>query len=159
VLERREEPKSGPEHGSGTTIDRGLFWQAKIKFTHTLVAKLNGEQSCARGADYGGMCSSHGIKNRSERTEFLQPAAVAFQVVAIEHNRDIGQLVLVTRHRTRDRLAQMRQDDIIGADAGSNWRVKLSSPQDVPGLCRAGHEGQTRTQWKWSTRMEGFRRV
>jgi len=77
----------------------------------------------------------------------------------MKHNRDIGQLMLVTRHRARDRLTQIRQDGIIGADAGSNWRVKLASAQDFPGLCRAGHAGQTRAQGNGQRGLRVSRRV
>jgi len=67
------------------------------------------------------MCGSDRIKDRGERAETLQPATLAFEVVALEHNRDVGEFVLMMRHRTRYRLAQLRQDCIIGADARPHW--------------------------------------
>jgi hypothetical protein len=146
AFESREESESGPQHGSGTRIKGCLFGEAETKVTHLPGAELDGEQSCSTGSDHAGMGGAHRVEDCSEGMEFLQPAAIAFEIVTLKHNRDIGECMLMTRHGTSDGLAEFREDDVLDADGCADRGIELASTQDFPRLCRTGHEDQTKTQ-------------
>ena len=89
------------------------------------------------------MSCADGIENRSERTKFIEFALIAFQILAVQHDRYISQFVLVARHRTRNRLAEFRKHDVCGLQTSPNRRIEFASSQDFAGLGGVGHEVQT----------------
>jgi hypothetical protein len=83
---------------------------------------------------------AHRIEDGSKRREFVEFAAIAFPVMAVQHDGYVGKLMLVPGDRAGNRLAQFREHNVIPAHASLNWRVEFSTAQELAGLGRLGHE-------------------
>jgi hypothetical protein len=76
--------------------------------------------------------------------------------MAVQHNGYVGEFMLVPGHRASHRLAQFRKHNVIRAQASLNWRVELSTAQDLAGLGRLGHECSDVVGKEWSTTVLCF---
>ena len=74
------------------------------------------------------------IEDGGERPQFIELAAIAFQVVAVQHDCDVGQFVLVPGHAARAGLPQFGKQHVAGAQACLDGGVELSSAQQLAGV-------------------------
>ena len=142
-LESGEQPESGPEYGSDAAITGGSLGESEVQSAQILLKKLDGEQGRPCRADDRGMSCADEIENRSKRTKFIEFGLIAFQILAVQHDRYVSQFVLMARHRTRNRLAEFRKHDLCGMQTSPNRRIEFASSQDFAGLGGVGHEVQT----------------
>jgi hypothetical protein len=73
------------------------------------------------------MGDTHGIEDRSERTEFVQSSAISFQVVAMQHDGHVCQFVLVPRHCPRNGLAEFGEHNISRTQARPDWGIEFAA--------------------------------
>ena len=142
-LESGEEPESGPEYSSDAAVTDGSLGESEVQSAQILPKKLDGEQGRPCRPDDRGMSCADGIENRSERTKFIEFALIAFQILAVQHDRYVSQFVLMARHRTRNRLAEFRKHYVCGIQTSPNRRIEFASSQDFAGRGGVGHEVQT----------------
>ena len=81
---------AGPEEGSEAAIASRAVRHSQVDGAHGLAAKFNGEEPGSSRANLGGMSGADGIEGGCERMQFVEVAAISFQVVALEHDRDVG---------------------------------------------------------------------
>lgn len=94
-LERGVQAKAGPEHISGAAIERSVPGQPNVQMPQVRFAQLNGEKRRAAGSNQSRMCGSRRIENGGKRPQLIESAAVAFEIIALEHHRDIGEFMLM----------------------------------------------------------------
>jgi hypothetical protein len=102
------------------------------------------------------VCHAHRIEDCGQRREFIELATISLPVMAVEHDGYVGKFMLVPGDRAGNRLAQFREHHVIRAQASLNWRVELSTTQDLAGLSRLGHEGSDVAGREWSTAVHCF---
>jgi hypothetical protein len=115
ALEGGKEAQSGPQQGSCASVEGGLCRQTDIEFPQIPSAKLDGEQGRSRWPDYSGMRHAHGIEHSGERPEFIQFAAITFEIVSMKHNRYVSKFMLMSRHGARNWLAKFREHYLVSA--------------------------------------------
>lgn len=77
----------------------------------------------------------------------------------MEHDGDVRQFVLMTRHRPRYRLAEFGENHIFRAQTSPNGRIEFSSPKDLAGFDRVGHRKSDDARGKWSAILGRFEKV
>ena len=115
ALEGGKETQSGPQQGSCAAVEGGFWRQPKIEFPQIPSAKLDGEQGRSRWPDNSGMRHAHGIEHSGEGPEFIQFAAITFEIVSMKHNRYVSKFMLMARHGARHGLAKFREHYVVGA--------------------------------------------
>jgi hypothetical protein len=82
---------------------------------------------------------SRRIEDRHKGPQFFELAVIAFEIVAVQHDRDVRQFMLVAGYAARTRLPQFGKKHVGRAQARLNGRVELSSAQKGSGAAGDGH--------------------
>src|SRR5208283_4067678 len=125
----------------GAAVEGGAVGQAQVKGPKGLVAKFNGEERCSRRSNHGGVIHARWVENRRQRPHFVELATIAFEVVAVKNDGDIGQFVLVPRDGTRTRLAKFGKQNVAGVQARLDGGVEFSSAQNFSWIGGRRHDG------------------
>jgi hypothetical protein len=85
------------------------------------------------------MRGSRGIEDGGKGPQLIEPAAIAFEIIAAQHDGDVRQFVLVAGYAARTWLLQFGKKHVGRAQARLNGRVELTSAQKGSRAAGDGH--------------------